>query len=384
MTAAAFIATIGVNSHVSTGANGYSSIPNVIADMSYLGVTADRDGDNGDFSSLQSMANAGIKFDFLFAGGGAFNAAAIQVELNVVHALPAGSVYAVEGPNEINNFPVTYNGVGGLQGAINFQTALYSMAHADAALPGVKVFYFTGYGAGGIAVGPNPATTTGLADYNNQHPYPTGGDPPITAVAPTVAFPNALPTPGPGVFTEAGISYNGSFGSTLNQAGVARYMLDMLMDDASNGIDRTYIYELMEEGDGLGLFDGSNNPTAAATAIHNLTSILADNGVVPSGAAAPNYTLSNMTGTGRSIALLKSNGSRDIVVWDEPHISNPPNTPTTQVTVLLGAVYSSVKVFDPLVGTSATQTLSNVSSVTIGLTDHPLIVETSGGRCPVR
>jgi hypothetical protein len=76
MTAAAFIATIGVNSHVSTGANGYSSIPNVIADMSYLGVTADRDGDNGDFSSLQSMANAGIKFDFLFAGGGAFNAAA--------------------------------------------------------------------------------------------------------------------------------------------------------------------------------------------------------------------------------------------------------------------------------------------------------------------
>jgi hypothetical protein len=167
---AAFIATIGVNSHVSTGANGYSSIPNVIADMNYLGITADRDGDNGDFSSLQSMANAGIKFDFLFAGGGAFTASAIQVELNVVHALPAGSVYAVEGPNEINNFPVTYNGVGGLQGAINFQTALYSMAHADTALPGVKVFYFTGYGAGGIAVGPNPATTPGLPTTTTSIP----------------------------------------------------------------------------------------------------------------------------------------------------------------------------------------------------------------------
>ena len=49
---------------------------------------------------------------------------------------------------------------------------------------------------------------------------------------------------------------------------------------------------------------------------------------------------------------------------------------TQNVTVNLGATYQTVEVFDPLSGTAPVQTLSNVSSVSLGLTDHPLIIET--------
>ncbi len=202
MTAAAFINTLGIDGHVSTGASGYGNTTNVLNDLNYLGLHNVRDGDNGALSTLITMAKAGVKFDFLMAGGGSLTTATIQNEFSVIdqvaQAVP-GSVLAVEGANEINNFPVTYNGVSGAQGAINMQQAIYSMAHADASLPGVAVYYFTGYGFGGPS--PNPATTPGLADYDNQHPYPNGGSAPLPYVNRTTALDNETPATGPAVYT---------------------------------------------------------------------------------------------------------------------------------------------------------------------------------------
>ena len=134
MTAAEFLSTLGVNTHTSTGAANYGNIPEVISDLQYLGISNVRDGDNGSLANLITMAQAGIKFDFLMAGGGAITTSHLQQEFTVINqvsqAVP-GSVAAVEGANEINNFPITYNGVGGLQGAVNMQEALYSMAHSE-------------------------------------------------------------------------------------------------------------------------------------------------------------------------------------------------------------------------------------------------------------
>jgi hypothetical protein len=385
LTTKQFIDTIGVGSHVSTGASGYGNIANVIADLKYLGVSNIRDGDNGSLNSLITLAQAGIKFDFLLAGGGAMATSAIQWEFGVINqvskAVP-GSVAAVEGANEINNFPITYNGVGGIQGAINMQQDIYRMAHADAALPGVAVYYFTGYNAGGVPVGPNPATTSGLADYDNQHPYPLNGNPPLQWVNRTQALGNETPATGPAVYTETGYSGTNGFGANIGPIGQAKYTLDLLMDDAQSGIARTYLYELLEEGDGLGMFDTAGNPKPVATAIHNLTSILADSGTVPATAAAANYSVSGLPSSGHSMAMLKSTGATDIVVWAEPQISTTTSGPAANVSVALGATYQTVKVFDPLQGTTPIQTLSNVSSVTLSVTDHPLIVETQSGSTP--
>lgn len=373
MTAAAFINTIGVDTHTSTGAGNYWNIPDVLADLKYLGISNVRDGDNGSLTNLITMAQAGIKFDFLMAGGGAITTAHIQGEFTVINevskAVP-GSVAAVEGANEINNFPITYNGVGGMQGAIDLQEAIYSMAHADTSLPNVSVYYFTGYTAG-----PDPATTPGLANYDNQHPYPQDGEPPLQWVSRTTALTNESPATGPAVYTETGYSNTGTFGANIGLQGQAAYTLDLLMDDAAQGVARTYLYELMEEGDGLGLFTTSNSPTPAATAIHNLTSILADSGTVPASAKAASFSVSNLPSDGHDMALIKSTGATDIIVWAEPQITPTNPGPTVDVTVSLGATYASVQIFDPTKSSSAIETLSDVSKVTIGVTDHPIIIQ---------
>ncbi len=104
-----------------------------------------------------------------------------------------GSVVAVEGSNKINNAPITFNGVGGLQGALDLQRALYAAVHADTNLAGtreppgsaVAVDSFAGYNAGSVAVGPDPTATAGLAGYDTQHPHPNNGDAP-EAFAPCI------------------------------------------------------------------------------------------------------------------------------------------------------------------------------------------------------
>ncbi len=405
MRAVDFLGTLGVDTHIAYTDGGYASIANIEADLNYLGISSVRDGistgvnGSAPFSSSVTLAQEGVKFTVVMFGGGAITTANLQSQLALAATLNTdvpGSVVAIEGANEINNFPMTYNGVGGLQGAIDLQQDIYAAVHSNAALKGVAVDYFTGYNAGD-GVGPNPQTTPGLADFDTQHPYPNYGQAPYLWVNRTTALGNETPPTGPAVYTETGYSTNGGTGGAVNADVQAKYTLDLLMDDAASGIARTYLYNLMDAyqpgstqgDDGTGLFGTSNQPKPAATAIHNLTAILADTGssaatFLPMGF---NDAVTNLPATGNSFAVQKSSGATDIVVWNEPEIWNQSTgtevaaSPTT-VNVSLGGVYQTVKVFDPLLSASPQQTLSNVSSVSLSITDHPLIVEVEPQSIP--
>nr|WP_321982987.1 hypothetical protein [uncultured Lichenicoccus sp.] len=401
ITAAGFLGTLGVDTHIPYTDGGYANIANVEADLADLGITNVRDGisdgvnGSAPLSTYVALAEKGTKFTFVIGAGGTMTTATLQAQLALYdqlnEAVP-GSIVAVEGTNEINNAPITFNGVGGEQGAINLQEALYSAVHSDPNLAGVAVDYFTGYDTVGNAAGPDPATTAGLADDDTQHPYPNNGQAPEAWVTPTQSLGNesAATGFGPAVFTETGYTTNGGTSGGVNADVQAKYTLDLLLDDAANGISRTYLYQLMDAyqpgspqgDDGYGLFDPSNAPKEAATAIHDLVSILADTGAnaasfTPTPLA---YSVTGLPSTGNSISLEKSNGTYDIAVWNEPQIWNEATgteitAASTPVTVQLGQIYGSVEVFDPLVSTTAITTLSDVSSVQLAVTDHPLIVQ---------
>jgi hypothetical protein len=49
--------------------------------------------------------------------------------------------------------------------------------------------------------------------------------------------------------------------------------------------------------------------------------------------------------------------------------------PAYSVTVNLGAAFANVTVYDPMIGTTPIATYSNVSTLNISVTDHPLIVQ---------
>ena len=133
----------------------------------------------------------------------------------------------------------------------------------------------------------------------------------------------------------------------------------------------TFIYELIDgEGSSTtqGLFHSDYTPKLAATYIHNLTAILADTGSLAS-AGTVNYSIANQPATVHDLLLQKSNGSFELVIWDER--VNASDT----ITINLGATYSAVNAYDITSGTSPVQTFSNVTSIPLTLTDHAVVLE---------
>jgi|GEM_PF-2758037 len=392
--ASSFLSGIGVNTHLRYTDGGYANVSKVVSDLAYLGITQVRDqisngsGGSAPISSYVALARAGVQFTF---NVNATSTTGLQSQLGMVDQVAksvAGSVVGIEGANEINNFGATYNGVSGLQGALNLQRALYSAVHSDSNLQGVGVDYFTGYNAGSIGMGPDPLATTGLADYDTQHPYPNNGQAPGAWVARSQALPNTASSTAAAVFTETGYTTN-----QVNQDVQAKYTLDLLLDTAKEGISKTYLYELMDayapgsrQGDaGFGLFDSTGAPKEAATAIHNLSAILSDKGANAAGfqATALNYSVAGLSSNGSSMAIEKSNGDYVIAVWAEPQIWNNSSksevaAPNQTVTITLPQAYATEQVFDPLPGSAPIATFSGQSSITVTVTDHPLLIEVSG------
>jgi hypothetical protein len=119
--AASFINSIGINVHMEYTNGAYANVTNVISDLAYLGITNIRDqlpqaGSSSipiqnEATALNTMAADGIKFDL---GIYTTDVQADIASLNAMETADPGSIIAVEGPNEVNNFPVSYNGATGV------------------------------------------------------------------------------------------------------------------------------------------------------------------------------------------------------------------------------------------------------------------------------
>ncbi len=178
----------------------------------------------------------------------------------------------------------------------------------------------------------------------------------------------------------------------------ARYDLDLLMDATQMGVRATYFYELLDKRDDpqqiylenhYGLFHADGTPKPAATALHNLSSILADGGATATGfqTGGLDYSVSGLPAPGDSLVLQKSNGAYDLVIWTEPKIWNAVgkfqiSAPAAQAVTSLGAAASQVTVFNPLLGTAPVAAASDASSVTISVTDHPVVIEIGPATAP--
>src|SRR5262249_59528042 len=117
-----------------------------------------------------------------------------------------------------------------------------------------------------------------------------------------------------------------------------------------------------------GLFDTTYKPKKSGTYLHNMTTILAAPGT--KAPAQPDYSISNPPPTVHDLLMQKSNGSFDLAVWNEK-----PSGGMDNVTVSFATAHPTVDVYDPTVGTTPTQSLTNVTSVMLTLSDHPVILE---------
>ncbi|WP_456621621.1 RHS repeat protein [Bradyrhizobium sp. P5_C12] len=397
LSASSFTGSIGVNTHVAYSWGGYNNLALVEDDLKYLGVTKLRDGlatSPGSQPVMAGLAEDGYKFDLIVSSNlpatGSTGLAQYLEQLDSFVKANPGSLIAIEGLNEANTQPFSYNGSTDVSAAAQFQMALYTAIKGDATLSGVSVYNLSlGY------TDTNDYAKLGnlysYTDYANSHAYAGTYTTAAAALATYISEAGSVASGKPIVITETGYStiksapYLG-----VDQTVQAKSILNTLVDAFKDGVSTTYIYELLDHdtsaakndpGQNMGLFNADGTPKLAATAIHNLTSILADDGT---GGHTPTaqlgYSLSGLPASGNSMVLTKSNGAYDLVVWAEPKIwddatDSEISVATQPVTVNLGGIHHSVIVYDPMSGTSPIATYTDVSQIVLPLSDHPLIIE---------
>ncbi len=392
-TSAKFLNSLGVNTHLHFGIAAYDNQQNVLNDVAYLGFTKVRDNlpalDGATLAPYVALAAHGITFDFVAPQGTVDLVWVISQLKGFATQLP-GTLAAIEGANEANIWPVAFNGLTGTLAIVALQNALYTAVKADGQLSAIPV-YNTTLGGAGQAEYAQLGDLSKSCDYGNAHVYPQGDQTPANYVASSIAW-QVLNSPGkPTVITEGGyFTMPGITGwEGVNQDVQARYTLDYVLDAAAQGVPATYLYELLDQRPDpnntdrelhFGLFNSDGTPKQAATALHNLTTILADPGNHAATGTGIAYTVSNMPASGHTMELVKASGASELIVWAEPNLWNQATgtaitAPVSSVVVNLGAVMQSVQVFDPLLGTAPIAQLANVSSVNLSVTDRPLIVE---------
>jgi hypothetical protein len=390
-----FVQSLGVNTHL-----GYPDTPyyarqqNVIAALQYLGINTVRDQsptstNNPVISATNNaLASSGVKFDVLIPGNGNVNLTGDLAAIDAFQHNYPGVVTAIEGPNEINSWPVSYRGIADTYSAgIQVTRDLWAAVHADPLLSGVNVYALT------LSAG-IPGVPAAEAELGSLAPYVTYGNAHIYGAASNNVWQYDMPSwlpifaqdaPGkPMVITETGYV---TIPSRVDEVAAAKYNLNTFFENALNGIVGTYLYELVDTNsspadanpeDHYGQFHRDWTPKTGATAIHNMTTILQGAG---SGMASSTlgYAVTGLPPTGHAF-LLGSSTTYDLAVWIDATIYNPVTAtdiaaPGFSVTINLGATFAGVQVFDPMVGTTPIATYTNVSQLQINVTDHPLIVQ---------
>jgi hypothetical protein len=287
--ASAFLNTLGVDVHLNYKDTAYRSPQAVARDLEYLSVRHLRQGfpfhwsaGGAQLQDVVFMSKAGFGFDFVVEAAKSFDPALLTARAEEIEADAPGSIEAIEGFNEINNWPVTYQGQKSVAAAAAAMAALYAAIKGDRALEAIPVYDMTG--------GPSAPSLAGRADFANAHPYPHNGKPPQVLGDPEMRRADV-----PRVITEIGdFSLPASWpagkpwwdGYTMlgvDEESQAKSILLSYFDAAEAGVTRTYVYELLDErpdpamksaGDHYGLFHSDHSPKVAAVAIHNLTSFL--------------------------------------------------------------------------------------------------------------
>jgi len=414
-----FLRSIGANSSISRRGE---TLQNTINVARYIGLGWIRTGYEGDIP-IQDLVDlhtqAGVRFSYGLGSGGADIS---RLLAGARQLAAAGALLAVEGPNEPNNWGVTYQGEAGGGRApspswlavAKLQQALYKAVKSDPALKKYPVWSISENGAETDNVGLQfltiPTGAGGLmpdgtryADAANVHNYIYHSNSPglednktWNAADPGPAckvdglygnygstwghhypgYSNKALLTLPRVTTETGTTIGGVITEEIH----ALNLLSMYLDQFKRGWSDTDVYLLRDRSDEagnqqFGFYKPDYTPRKAAVYLHNLTTVLADRGSLKTPGSL-NYSIPNEPATVHDLLLQKSNGTFDLVVWNE-QVSG-----TRNVTVNLGRACPSVKVYDPTLGTTPGRMLRHATSLTLTLSDHPVIIEIprSGGR----
>ena len=397
---------IGINTHMNYTDGAYANVENVIRDLKFLGIHHVRDGLPGTESqpalqgrdALARMTRENIRLNFIFPSGWTTTSIAW---LRVLETQVPGAIASVEGYNEINNFPPTFEGQTGAAAAKAGQKSLYASIKTDQVLKHLPVIDMTGFEMIRDLLFSYGTTLTGYADVMNVHIYPQNGGQPATWVTP--ARPENyrhLDADLPKVLTEFG--YSSKAESKQGFIGVddltqAKGVLNGIFDAARSGYKKVYLYELLDEKPDpnmqslefhFGLFTFANEPKPAAKAIKNLTDILArgnstqsgvSNALTDPGSIKVDLDQPDLGTPTLWLILTRQDGSRLIAMWRETQFwdtatGRPLEAPPIRAVVSFGTKCAEIRGYDPL-KSSDPGFVSSGSAAFLSVADHVQLVE---------
>ena len=424
-----FLASIGANSAVSRRGE---TLAETARAAGYLGLAWIRAGYESDIpveDLIDLHRRTGVRFSYGLMSGGTDIARLLGGARKLA---AAGALVALEGPNEPNNWGVTYQGQAGggrapsWMAVARLQRDLYRAVKSDPALKAYPVWSLSENGAQKDNVGlqfltiPRGANClmpdgTKFADFANAHNYLYHPNAP--GLEDNKAWNAADPTPAckvDGLYGNYGLTWAKKFpgysvkdlltlprvttetgttiGGVVTEEIHALNLLSLYLAQFKRGWSHTAVYLLRDRSDEggnqqFGFYKPDYTPRKAALYLHNLTTVLAERGdgdrraPTKTPAKAPGklaYAIPDQPATVHDLLLQKRDGTFALVVWGERV------TGSDRVTVRLGKAHPSVRVYDPTVGTAPVRTLSNVSSLTLTLSDHPLVVELPERAAPAR
>ncbi|WP_158745585.1 calcium-binding protein [Acidisphaera sp. L21] len=402
-----FLDTLGVNTHLVYKDGAYANPALVVQDLRYLGIHHVRDElvshlgpDTASFSDYATLADAGMKFDLVINRGAPSNSGKPFVEvamltLDMLQKVIPRSIASIEGPNEINNWPIdAYKNLTGIPAALQSQKDIYDSVRANPKLKGVSVFDLTG--------APKQAGFAGRADYGNQHPYPHNGMQPAEWISRGFDGAYALSGDFPRVITETG---NFSLPSTwpigkpwweasvmlgVDEETQAKSILNSYFQAYADGVHRTYVYELLDDkadpantdsSQHYGLFHADHTPKPIATALHILTAILQGGSLAAPKNDQLDFEVLGMPTTANAVLFQKSPRVFIVALWNNvpfwtwnTQASHEIQSPLARVTLKLGQEVKSVEVIDPLIEAMPVQRSGAVRTMPLSVGDHPLLV----------
>lgn len=406
-----FLNSIGMCTHIGQGADDPSKSAQALA---YAGIRNIRDDASPRHIPdwIAAHKSSGVKVVLTWSGPNDDSIATLIATSRQLAA--AGALLAMEGPNEPNNWAVTYQGKrsGGNSTFLpvaQWQAAFYAAVKANPVLKDYPVFHTSEAGGAepdnvGLQFLTIPAGAktlmpdgTRYADFANVHNYICRKP----KIIDNMAWENADPLFHgwtDGIYVEYGKSWHKGFPGYskeelsklprvttetgwvtgpkgLTQEQQARLYLNMYAAQFRQGFAHTFIYMLRDSGGsdaGYGIVERDYKPKKSATYLHNLTTILADQAPVTAGKL--DYTIPNPPATVHDLLLQKSNGTFELLVWNERAAGSDT------INVELPSTPPSIHIYDPTLGTAPTQDLSNVHSISLTLSDHPVVIEIPSGH----
>jgi hypothetical protein len=404
-----FLDSIGTMSAISKRGETFEK---TVECVTYLGVRWMRAGIEGNVPSEQFIElhqRTGVRFSWGFGSG---NADLAHLLATAKEVEPTGALLAFEGPNEPNNWAVTYKverggGNTSWMAVANLQRDLYEGVKSDPALKKYPVWSISEGGAETDNVGlqfltiPEGAGTilpagTRFADFANVHNYIY--HPNSSGLADNKTWNAADPGPAcrvDGLYGEYGVTWARKFkgystnelqtlprvttetgatiGGQISEQIHALNLLSMYLDQFKRGWSYTAIYLMRDRVDEGGnqkfaFFAPDYSARKAAVYLHNLTTILSDHGAL-STPGTLEYSIANQPNTMHDLLLQRSDGAFQLVIWNERLKGDDA------ISVKLSAPWPLISIYDPTIGVTAIRTVRDTNSIDLELSDHPLILE---------